>query len=216
MALIVGRTANSMSLVEHHDVLSAGIAMTKRPAAELLHGRRTTREYQAWQGWMDEAAALTARFADEWEDDPFAYNETASVSALCSAAISAGYLALAEFMQLKRARADRRSYATGRWDLWLATKNYQWGIEFKQVSTRFTPSRLEAALSEATICARLINKNDTNRRIGCLIATLPELAQRRTKARENLEEFASECDYAWRIDLNDDCRETYLYFRYVD
>jgi hypothetical protein len=190
--------------------------MTDRPEAELLHGRRTTREYQAWQSWMDEAAALTARFAEEWEDDPFAYNETASVSALCSAAVGAGYLALAEFMQLKRAKNDRRSYAQGRWDLWLATKNYQWGIEFKQVHTRFTPARLEAALTEATNCARLINKNDTNRRVGCLIATLPEKTAKKTRSRLNLEEFSFNCDYAWRIDLKDDCRETYIYFRYVD
>lgn len=189
---------------------------TDYASAELLHGRRTTREYKLWQPWMNEAAHLTHRFASVWDDDPFAYNETASVSALCSAAVSAGYLALAEFMQLKRAKADGRSFAPGRWDLWLATENYQWGLEFKQVSTRFTQGRLENALSEATLCANKINKNDTNRRLGCLIATVPQDSLKRDKARQNLESFSSECDYAWRIDLNDNVRETYLFFRYVD
>lgn len=184
--------------------------------AELLHGRRTTREYKAWQGWMDEAARLTCRFATVWDDDPFAYNETASVSALCSAAIAAGYLALAEFMQLKRAKTDGRSFAPGRWDLWLATDTYQWGIEFKQVSTRFTNNRLTTALSEATLCAKKINKNDTNRRIGCLIATVPQHSLRKDRSRRVLETFANKCDYAWRIDLKDNVRETYLFFRYVD
>jgi hypothetical protein len=189
--------------------------MSKRVTAEFLHGKRTTREYKAWQPWMDEAAQLTARFALEWEDDPFAYNETASVSALCSAAISAGHLALAEFMQLKRAKLDGRSYAHGRWDLWLATKNYQWGIEFKQIRTRFPHYRLKTALNDAVDCAKKINKNDTDRRVGCLIATLPEDKNKKDKARSNLERFAEECAYAWRIDLKDDSRKTYIFFQYV-
>jgi hypothetical protein len=187
----------------------------KEIVAELLHGNRSRKEYLCFQPWLDKAAQLTADFARDYDDDPFAYNETASVSLLCSAAVAHGYLALAEFMQLKRARHDRRSYAPGRWDLWVAANKYQWGIEFKQIRSRFMPDRIEAAMEEARACAVDIVKNHTDRRMACLIASLRSDSPNRDRARKNLTEYNGSA-YAWRIDLNDDDRETYLFFDYVD
>lgn len=187
----------------------------KRIRAEKLSGKESTREYRYFQPWLDRAAEITREFATTYDDDPFAYNETASVSLLCSAAVSAGYLALAEFIQNKRARFDHRRHVPGRWDLWLATDNWQWGLEFKQLRGRFTPERLASTMQEATACARAIARVETNCRMGVLIASLRSDTPRRDRARTNLRDFAAMVDHAWLIDVEDDDRETYFFFRYV-
>lgn len=180
--------------------------------AELLHGKKSTREYRIFQSWMDRAATIAFDFAEEYEDDPFAYNETASVSLLCSAAIAQGYLALAEFIQLKRARHDKRKKASGRWDLWFAAEGRQWGMEFKQIKSRFTAGRIASAMKEAVDCAKDIVKKDTDQRMGCLIASDTPLVDR---ARENLVLFSKHCDFARKIDIEGDSRETYIFLDYV-
>lgn len=183
--------------------------------AEKLKGNETHREYRYFQSWLDHAALLAERFYRECDDDPFAYNETASVSLLCSAAMASGQLALAEFTQEKRGIGRGRRYVRGRWDMWMGTDRFHCGLEFKQIKTRFTADRLEQVMAAAVRCAAAIEKTHTDRRLGCLIATPRGEGAMHRRALANLEAFAQECDYAWRIDAGDGHCRTFLFFRYV-
>ncbi len=183
--------------------------------AEKLKGNETRREYRCFQPWLDHAALLAERFYRECDDDPFAYNETASVSLLCSAAIASGQLALAEFAQEKRGLGRGRPYVGGRWDMWMGSDRFQWGLEFKQIKTRFMPDRLEQGLAAAWSCARAIERTHADQRLGCLIASPRGEGAVYHRALANLEAFAEGCDYAWRIDAGDGHCRTFLFFRTV-
>ncbi|MGN6094229.1 MAG: hypothetical protein ACTHOL_17910, partial [Luteibacter jiangsuensis] len=82
---------------------------------------------------MEMAAVMAERFLRDFEDDPFCYNETASVSLLCSAAAGADMLALAEYCVWKKSSEDGRKSVRGRCDLWIGNEESTWAIEFKQV-----------------------------------------------------------------------------------
>lgn len=86
-----------------------------------LQGDDRTLETRMWGEWLSAAGKLSDDFADGREDDPFGYNETASVSLLCSAAATTGWVGLAEYALTKRAAEDRRRSAPGRCDLYLLT-----------------------------------------------------------------------------------------------
>src|SRR5690349_242338 len=82
---------------------------------ECLATDERTIEARLWPRWMKAADTLVSRFA-HFDDDPFSYNETASVSLLCSAATRCGYLAFAEYATTKRGRKDKRERGHGRCD----------------------------------------------------------------------------------------------------
>ena len=72
--------------------------------ANCLRADNLRTEAKLWQAWMDEAAKHASRFyAEENEEDPFRYGETASVGFLASAAARLDYLALPEFAITKKA-----------------------------------------------------------------------------------------------------------------
>ena len=72
--------------------------------ATYLKGNRAKTEFRTWSKWLDAAALLADRFSRQvGDDDPFAYNETASVSVLAAAAACAGFVGLAEFSTDKAA-----------------------------------------------------------------------------------------------------------------
>jgi hypothetical protein len=79
-----------------------------KPAAKLLKGKTNTLEFAVWSKWLNAAASLTGRYVGQLEDDdPFAYNETASVSVLAAAAACAGFVGLAEFSTAKAKQVGR-------------------------------------------------------------------------------------------------------------
>ncbi|MER0239673.1 hypothetical protein [Fulvimarina sp. MAC8] len=207
--------------------------MTIIEAKRLETGDRRRREWHVWDNWMNHAAQLCGRFYGEVEtddpymfDDPFAYNETASVSLLASAAACAGYLGLAEFTTQKRSRGDRRKISHGRCDLWLC-EEASWAFEFKQIrGSSVGAKRIEGAMEDAVRCARQIHSNDADAAVAGLILSLAFWeGEERERIRSRIEDFTLEgaCSdrYAWQIsgprtvDENIQKCETFLIFDVV-
>jgi len=192
----------------------------RHPMARCLQADARKLERREWQAWLTEAAKLAVRFDQElWGDDPFSYNEAASVSLLCAAGSRAGYLCLAEFSTTKKASHNRRKRAAGRSDFWmLGAAGRSWAFEFKQLTRgSVTVKRLQKKMAEAAKCAACIRENDADVAVAGLIvplfyaepASLPA-------AHERLERFALECDAAWRLEGVGGCRqEVYLFFDLV-
>ncbi|MFN3558897.1 MAG: hypothetical protein ACK4UQ_06375 [Brevundimonas sp.] len=184
---------------------------------ETLISDARTIEYRTWSKWMRSAAALASRFHDEVDgDDPFAYNETASVSHLTAAATRAGYLALAEFTTTKKAASDRRRHAHGRADFWLGVQGRSWAFEFKQISNgRATAGNLNKHMQAALSCARCIKEWEADHAVAGLIVPIKLTGTTASqKAEVALRELATTCDHAWRIHGAPLGAETYLFFRY--
>jgi hypothetical protein len=169
---------------------------------ERLAGKRNSLEYRLWSPWMEAASELADRFIDlDPDDDPFAYNETASVSFLCTAAGQAGYIALAEYATTKKAMKDHRRSAPGRCDLWLHAEQVEWAFEFKRLFPRqFPRKRLDTAWNAAMGCAGCLRKDAADRRVGGLIVSLYWMEEQiRERTRGLARSFAKECDLAWEI-----------------
>ena len=192
---------------------------------EYLRGDDRTREARIWNDWMTQAAFLSDRYySGGWEDDPFAYNEAASVSHLAAAAALAGFVGLAEWSTRKRNRLDGRKIGHGRSDLWLRAEKYTWSFEFKQIrGSSVGPKRLCSAHSDAISNAKQIHSTDANSAVASVIISLAWWEDdERARIRDHVEEFIhGEFDrsvYAWKIvgpeNVDEDIRrcETYLFF----
>lgn len=183
--------------------------------AEMLRGRRGRVETALWSRWMDQAAALADRWWVEHRDDPFGYNETASVSHLCSGAALGGLLGLAEYVTIKKRSEDRRFAGGGRCDLWLSDRRRSWAFEFKQLAELpYRPRLLEQAMGAAVACARCVREREADGRVAALVASMRWHGSAELEtARPIMAAFASRCDYAWRIGTERlDDPETYVYF----
>jgi hypothetical protein len=173
---------------------------------------------------MESADALARRFCSQVEeDDPFAYNETASVSVLAAAAACAGYVGLAEFSTAK-AIGENRAHRWGRSDFWMQADQRSWAFEFKQWSPVTAPGkRLISHMAAAERCAKTIVRADADGAIAGLIVPLYwiERGARHSReevlerARANLREFACECDFAWTVGGANGAPEAWLLFKIV-
>lgn len=113
-----------------------------------------------WKKWIDSTAEVYVKYRDycdvasdiEGCDDPFSYNERASVSVLVAGAERAGLISLAEFAFAKaKAGQDFKGFC----DLWITDpeRNKEWFFEFKQVhSARIdkVDDAIKAAINEAS------------------------------------------------------------------
>lgn len=184
-----------------------------------LTGDSRTLEHSEWSRWLKSAAFLTNRFDHEFEDDPFAYNETASVSILAAAAVRAGYLALAEYVATKGQPKDRRLAAEGRCDLWLDSPDRDWAFEFKQICRERPPTlkALERTMERAQTCARCVRHDEASERVAGLIVSLYFVEDEDLPvATRNLEAFASQVDYAaWIEPSGEAAAATYFFFNLV-
>lgn len=189
----------------------------KRPRARCLRADARKLERREWQTWLAEAAKLAVRFDQElWGDDPFSYNETASVSLLCAAAAKAGHLSLAEFSTTKKAAHNWRKRAPGRADFWmLGTAGRSWAFEFKQLTRgAVTIKRLQKKMVESRKSAACVREAEADVAVAGLIVPLFYIdPSHLPAAHERLERFAQECDAAWRLEGAADGRpEVYLFF----
>lgn len=179
---------------------------------EHLRGRRSTAEFRCWSPWLESAARFWIRWRDEHDDDPFAYNETASVSCLVAAAAGAGYLSLADYVVTKGHADDRRWGVHGRCDFWLDTGRRDWAFEFKQRHAAATGARgLARGLERAIDCARCLRTYQGQRTAGLIVslAMLEPPGVDRTIAK--LQRLAQEVDHVWRI--GPPGTGVYLFFR---
>jgi hypothetical protein len=195
----------------------------KRPILECVTGDARRVERRIWMQWLQRAAEMTGRFSREWwDDDPFAYNETASVSLLAAAAGQAGYLGLAEFTTTKgkvdKSRPHkRRVNARGRCDYWMHAERRDWAFEFKQiiaparpkrgpgksrpVGYPITEDRLAATMEAALDCAKDVRYWLAPYRVAGLIVSLYWLeGDDHRAAHKCLRNYAEDhCDFAWSI-----------------
>src|SRR4051794_31988385 len=84
-----------------------------------------------WDAWMDAADELYLRFVKLVGESPFTYHEVASVGFLAAAAAMAGFVPLAEYEIVKRAREDKRARVDGRADFWFSSMARSYSFEFK-------------------------------------------------------------------------------------
>ena len=181
-----------------------------------LQGDDRTLESLIWSKWLDGAARLGARYSRALDDDPFTYNETATVSLLCSAGSLIGGVALAEYALTKRAQEDRRKTAPGRCDLFLRTEGRSWAFEFKQLYPWGVPrKRLETAWNSAQGCARCLPRDEADRRVAGLVVSLHYTKPEREKQTVGfLREFAHVTDYAWELSSKSkNLASTFFFFK---
>ena len=195
--------------------------------AHYLKGNRTKLEFRTWSKWLDAAALLAERFSREvGDDDPFAYNETASVSVLAAAAACAGFVGLAEFSTDKLAAKGKKGVPRGRSDLWILANEKSWAFEFKQ----FNPAgasrplgRLSRLMQRAEECAKAIKGKDADCSVAGVVWPLYWLSKQKLKdaqnkvsqAEEHLRAFSEKCDYAWKIDGFGRAPPVYFFFNIV-
>lgn len=155
--------------------------------AECRKGHRGTLEYKAWSKWLDAADVLTKRYCRAMdEDDPFAYNETASVSVLAAAAAYAGYVGLADFSTRKASR-ENRAHGPGRSDFWMQGEARDWAFEFKQWMPVTAPrKRLVSHMEAAKDCARTIIKGRADGVVAGLIVPLYWIEEGRRGTSEDV------------------------------
>jgi hypothetical protein len=185
---------------------------------EQLAGDRRSTEHRLWEPWFAAADRMARRFLKEWEDDPFAYNETASVGTLAAAAARAGYSALVDYVATKGRLDDRRHSRPGRCDMWLGTEGRAWAFEFKQ---RHAGSRgirgLRRGLGDAIESARCVRKVH-GKRVAGLIVSLAWLDDDAfVVAERKLAMLAGEVDFAWRFAASrGEPYRTYVFLSLID
>lgn len=202
---------------------------------EFINGDKSGDEYPEWSNWLAKAAKLVDRHIScVDDDDPFAYNETASVALLASAAALAGHVALAEY-SVTKIDAEKASSGklkkrkrNGRGDLWLHAGGQDWAFEFKQrnsVGVSRANGRLQSLLNDAERCAKQIYQKKEGTPVAGLIVSLyfiedvkPKNAKDRLAeaAAFEIERFAKEQDLlCWKITPPEGRRPTYFMFRSV-
>jgi hypothetical protein len=191
----------------------------------LVKGDKRTIECRVWSDWMSQAALLLDRHQDLWggDDDPFSYNETASVAFLAAAGALAGHVALADCCTEKlppaadtsKARKRRRH---GRGDLWVHTERRGWAFEFKQrmsVGVSRSTGRLKSQTKAARECARQVIRKVDGEPVAGLIVSLywVEDDDAARRAADEIERFAHEnVAFCWRLAPPAGRRQTYLLF----
>jgi hypothetical protein len=164
---------------------------------------------------MANAADLANEFG-QLEDDPFAYNETATVSLLIAAATRAEMLALAEFVSMKKVN---RVPVEGRCDLWICGRRQSWAFEVKQAMYRggyHRPSTIMGWLKDACNDARKLTHHEADKRFGLLVISTLYADEIDPDFVESLERVISKTDYAWQIcPASKFASDTFLLFKEV-
>jgi hypothetical protein len=166
-----------------------------------LKGEDGSAEDRAWSRWLGTAAKMR----QDWcltapRDDPFAYNETASLSFLACAAGRAGMVALAEYC------APKQRTTRGRCDFWLSDDETEWVIEFKQAilgrTAEPTMGWAERQWDAALGCAaELLPEKGVRTAAGLIISTYYVDGRRRARFRRDICAFLDErAAFAWEME----------------
>jgi len=164
-----------------------------------------------WDLWLSQADKLYDRFLTRVGESPFYFHEVASSGFLASAAAMAGFVPLAEYEIVKRAKADRRVKADGRADLWFSTPERAYSFELKRAWLAATQGNLAAALEAAADDIARIPREEYHHAAGVLITRV-----RDTHREPTYRAFAEAdgVDLAYRIGPVGE-NGAYLFFRLV-
>lgn len=185
----------------------------------MLAGDARTIEYRHWGKWLGKVPAIRHSFVRWSEDfDPLRYNEAASVAALANAASKAGYLALTEYVALKRHATRGRPFRQGRCDLWVAdvAENRSWAFEFKQhfCFGNVREDTLHVRLKRAVKNARDLDRGEADERYGALIVGAREDVKCTDDFIKRVDKIVAGMPLAYRIDGR--CGPAWLAFESVD
>lgn len=178
--------------------------MTGHRDVRTLAGDGRTREARHWSEWLRRVPAIRRQFC-RWADDfdPFRSNEAASVAVLANAASRAGYLAHTEYVALKRHAMRGRPFRPGRCDLWVADVESQtsWAFEVKQhfAAAKIRETTFRGRLDLARRDARAVDRDEADRRVGCLIAVPGEHVVQTSELITHFDGLCEEADVAFRI-----------------
>lgn len=173
-------------------------------SVKLLVGDRRTREVKHWTEWFRRVPAIRRKFCRWSQDfDPFHSNEAASVAVLANAAAQAGYLAHTEYVALKRHASRGRPFRQGRCDLWVAevAEEISWAFEVKQqfAAAGLRRGTFEAKLDRASKDAREVDRNEADRRVGCLVTVPRSDVKPSEEFIAHVDELNADGDVAFRI-----------------
>lgn len=178
--------------------------LTNSPSIHVLAGDARTSDFKHWMTWLRRVPAIRRKFCRWAEDfDPFHFNEAASVAVLANAAAQAGYLAHTEYVAFKRHMTRGRPFRQGRCDLWIADvdRGLSWAFEVKQhfAAARIRQSTFDARLKRAQNDARQVDRNEADRRVGCLIAVPGHSMLQTQELIEHFDKLCGSADIAFRI-----------------
>lgn len=122
-----------------------------------------------WNLWLSHADKLYDRFLTRVGESPFYFHEVASSGFLASAAALAGFVPLAEYEIVKRAKPDRRVKVDGRADLWFSTPERAYSFELKRAWLAATPANLASSLEAAADDIACIPREEYHYAAGVLI-----------------------------------------------
>lgn len=128
-----------------------------------------------WGRWLRQADKLYERFVSRVGESPFYFHEVASTGFLASAAALAGFVPLAEYEIVKRAKADRRVKVDGRADLWFSAGQRAYSFELKRAWPSATPGNLAATLVAATDDIACIPRDEYHYAAGLLITRIRDV-----------------------------------------
>jgi hypothetical protein len=165
-----------------------------------------------WDLWLSCADELYERFLGTVGQSPFYFHEVASTGFLASAAAMAGFVPLAEYEVIKRAREDRRMKVDGRADLWFASSERFYSFELKRAWLAATPGNLSGGLWEAADDVARIPREEYHYAAGLLITRVRD-THREPTYRKFWE--GEDVDLAYRIGPDGE-NSAYLFFKMVD
>lgn len=173
-------------------------------------------ETRLWERWFKAVGRTRKAFHKAIADDPFAYNETAAVGTLASAASSCGFLALAEYVCLKRGVDKLSRRVHGRADLWVHDPEIDrsWSFEAKRIVCRAAVRRETLSNLMSLACAEANRMTDweSDASYGMVLVITPD-GSPSAELCATLEGFADACTFACR--LGGGTRAAYLYLRQV-
>lgn len=178
--------------------------MAQYRAITTLAGDGRTREVKHWTEWLRRVPAIRRKFC-RWSDDfdPFHSNEAASVAVLANAAAQAGYLAHTEYVALKRHPTRGRPFRPGRCDLWVADVDNEisWAFEVKQhfAAAKIRQGTFDARLERARRDANQVDRDEADRRAGCLIAVPGHNTVQTQELVAHFDGLCAHADVAFRI-----------------
>lgn len=191
------------------------------PTIYRIKGKLSTKEGKAWEKWMAGVDSIHRRYAKahDGDDNPFAYNEAASVSILTAGAAMAGFVALADYCVGKKS-SDTGKDKNGRCDLYLMANEHTWSFEFKQLSPYSAPTkkgRLESSLKSALKDVGELTGEDHECAFAGLIIPLGKLEDSAAlaRARENIVNFCNEDNrirFAYQFSKRKKDLETFILF----
>lgn len=170
-----------------------------------------------WSAWGMEVCALRDRFVAELDaDDPFAYDEAASVSLLSNAAARIGALSLCDYREQKHHASAPDQECSGRIDLYVLYNGIGMAFEAKPVYT-FRKSDIENDKKDALACAgQITTEREYDAIYGLVIANHSYDKGNLSEHINLVKQIMKGSHIAWHLYGSECVKPTHIYFIRLD